>query len=48
MYVFKISKNLNGNRISLPPKKSNLSKKNKDSEQTKEKRKNKFFSIKFI
>ena len=46
MYVFKISKNLNGNRVSLPPKKSNLNKKNKDSEQTKEKRKNKFFSIK--
>ena len=45
MYVFKISKNLNGNRVSLPPKKSNLNKKNKDSEQTKEKRKNKFFSI---
>ena len=48
MYVFKISKNLNGNRVSLPPKKSNLNKKNNDSNQTKEKRNNKFFSIKFI
>ena len=46
MYVFKISKSNNGQRVSLPPKKSNLNKKNKDSNQTKEKRKNKFFSIK--